>query len=139
MKSESFVSVVIVVRDFLQEIDATLVDVYHVLDQNYTDYEIVIIAAGIHSTSAQAEDVILKNIPAVRIIHLSSEVDIDIALAAGLDNAIGDFVILWNPYADPVDLIPAVVNQCRSGQDVVVGVTTRPKSLSYRVLPCYRL
>lgn len=134
MKSESFVSVVIVVKARLRDIHATLMDVHRVLDENYTDYEIVTIAAGINSTNASDEDIILKKIPSVRIIHLSTEVSIDIALVAGLENAIGDFVVLWNPYADPVEVIPELVKKCRGGQDVVVGVTTRPKSFSYRII-----
>ncbi|WP_261640257.1 glycosyltransferase [Erwinia mallotivora] len=134
MKSESFVSVVIVVQSALQDLHPTLLQVYQVLDHHYSDYEIVIIAAGIHSTSAQAEDAVLKNIPGVRIIHLSTEVSIDVALAAGLENAIGDFVVLWNPCADPLEAIPEMVSQCRSGKDVVIGVTTRTKSLSYRLM-----
>jgi hypothetical protein len=134
MKSESFVSVVIVVQTRLQDMHSTLLDVHHILDENYTDYEMVIIAPGINSTNAQDEDLILKNIPSVRLIHLSTEVYIDVALAAGLENAIGDFVVLWNPYADPVSVIPDVVSLCRAGKDVVVGVTTRPKSFSYQLI-----
>ncbi|MCX8956422.1 glycosyltransferase family protein [Erwinia psidii] len=134
MKSESFVSVVIVVQSDVEEIHPTLLGVYRVLDEHYTDFEMVIIAAGLHSTNAQAEDAILKNIPGVRIIHLSAEVSIDVALAAGLENAIGDFVVLWNPCSDPLDAIPGMVSQCRVGQDVVIGVTTRAKSLSYRFI-----
>ncbi|WP_380179136.1 glycosyl transferase family 2 [Kalamiella sp. sgz302252] len=134
MKSESFVSIVVVVQTHLQEISKQLAELYVVLDKNYTDYEIVVIAPGMSSTSAQAEDTLLQHIPGMRIIHLSAAVYIDVALAAGLENAIGDFVVLWNAYADPVSLIPEIVTQCRQGQDVVVGVTNNAKSFPYRLV-----
>lgn len=134
MKSESFVSLVVVVQSRLQEINEQLFRLHMLLDKNYTDYEMVIIASGVSSTNAQDEDNLLRVIPSMRIIHLSAAVDVDVALAAGLENAIGDFVVLWNPCSDPVEVIPQLVTQCRQGHDVVIGVTNSTKSFSYRLL-----
>lgn len=134
IKSESFVSVVVVVPEHIEDIYVPLQQLSLTLDENYTDYETVIIAPGLHCTNALAEDRILKNINCVRIIQLSSPVYHDVALAAGLENAIGDFVVLWNPTADPVDIVPSLVEQCRSGIDVVIGVTNKPRSFRYRFI-----
>ncbi|WP_312044325.1 glycosyl transferase family 2 [Erwinia sp.] len=134
MKSESFVSLVLVVQSCLQDISEQLFTLHILLNKHYTDYEIIIIAPGASSTNAQQEANLLRVVPGIRIIHLSTRVDIDVALAAGLENAIGDFVVLWNPCSDPVDIIPSIVTQCRQGHDVVVGITDNAKSLSYRLL-----
>lgn len=134
MKNESFVSIVIVVQNHLEEIYENLVKLHLLLDANYTDFEVVVITSGLGSTNANVEDKVLKNIPCVRIINLSTRVYNDVALAAGLENAIGDFVVLWNPISDPEHVIPQIVNQCRSGMDVVVGVTTHIRTLRYRII-----
>ena len=83
MKSESFVSVVIVIPDHLNYIYASLSKLASLLDTLYSDYELVVIAPGLDSTSAQVEDRVLKDIPCVRIIQLSTPVFHDVALAAG--------------------------------------------------------
>lgn len=134
MKSESFVSIVIVVQNHLEYIYNNLKRLHLLLDANYTDFEVVIITSGLGSTNANIEDKVLKNIPCIRIINLSTQVYNDVALAAGLENAIGDFVVLWNPLSDPEWVIPEIVSQCRSGKDVVVGVTTHVRSLRYRII-----
>lgn len=134
MKSESFVSIVIVVQNHLEDIYDNLVKLHLLLDENYTDFEVVVITSGLGSTNANVEDKVLKNIPCVRIINLSTRVYNDVALAAGLENAIGDFVVLWNPISDPEHVIPQIVNQCRNGMDVVVGVTTHVRTLRYRII-----
>lgn len=134
IKSESFVSVVIVIQTHLKDIYDPLLQLGKLLDENYSDYELVVIAPGLNSTHAEIEERVLKHIPCVRIIQLSSSVFYDVALAAGLENAIGDFVVLWNPLADPVHIVPEIVNQCRSGTDVVVGVSNHVRTLRYRVM-----
>lgn len=134
MKSESFVSVVVVIPDHLNDIYAPLSKLASLLDTLYSDYELVVIAPGLDSTSAQVEDRVLKDIPCVRIIQLSTPVFHDVALAAGLESAIGDFVVLWNPLADPVEVVPQSVNKCREGADVVIGVSNSVRSLRYRIL-----
>lgn len=134
MKSESFVSVVTVIYGHLEEVYEPLKKLSLKLDESYSDYEIVVVIPGVNSTHAQIEDRILKDINCVRIILLSSPVYHDVALAAGLENAIGDFVVLWNPVADPVEVVPQIVEQCRAGSDIVIGVTNRARSLRYSLI-----
>lgn len=134
IKSESFVSVVIVIQNHLDNIYEPLSKLGSLLDENYSDYELVVIAPGLNTTHAEVEDRVLKHIPCVRIIQLSSAVFYDVALAAGLESAIGDFVVLWNPLSDPIHIVPEIVNQCRSGTDVVVGVSSHVRTLRYRII-----
>lgn len=133
-KSESFVSVVIVVQSHLRDIHNPIVRLGEHLDEHYSDYEIVVIAPGLDSTNAHTEDNIFTSVNCVRVIQLSSPVFHDVALAAGLESAIGDFVVLWNPLSDPVNIVHEIVNQCRAGTDVVVGVTLQTRSFRYRMI-----
>lgn len=134
IKSESFVSVVTVIYGHLDEVYEPLKTLGQTLDESYSDYEIVVVIPGVKSTHAQIEDRILKDINCVRIILLSSPVYHDVALAACLENAIGDFVVLWNPAADPIEIVPQLVEQCRAGSDIVIGVTNKVRSLRYSLI-----
>src|SRR5690606_34377581 len=46
----------------------------------------------------------------------------EIAVAAGLDSAIGDFVVVMLPDSDLPESVPAMVEQARAGIGVVFGV-----------------
>jgi polyisoprenyl-phosphate glycosyltransferase len=55
---------------------------------------------------------------------------------AGLDAAIGDYVVTVHPEFDPADEIPAMVEACRAGADVVFGIASfpAPPGSLYRML-----
>jgi glycosyltransferase involved in cell wall biosynthesis len=58
----------------------------------------------------------------IRLIRLSREFGEEVAITAGLDTVIGDFVIVMLPRMDPPELIPELVRRCAEGTDVVFGV-----------------
>jgi len=133
VKSDSFVSVVYVVEAGsplrYEEISAMQGE----LNARYSDYEIVVIGQGaiMHSSVSRDISEMLKHLPSVRYIQLVGTVSLDVAWAAGLENAIGDFVVLFNHEMDPISVVPDVVELCRSGYDVVVGTAERRKTLAY--------
>jgi hypothetical protein len=57
------------------------------------------------------------------------------AWLAGMENAIGDFVVTAHPVADPIDVIPTMIEKARSGHDILIG-TSRSirKSIPYRLV-----
>lgn len=135
MKNDSFVSVILNVDQQIASLDAKVREIQGELDERYSDYEIVIIAHGPISVSnmGYSADATLQQIPSVRFIQLSGGVHDDVAWAAGLENAIGDFVVLFDLLTDPISAIPGVVEACKSGTDVVVGVAEQPLSPAYRI------
>lgn len=132
IKSESFVSVVSILRSPLAEIRGRLTEVQQQLDSLYSDYEVVVVVPGPVGGAASDEDSVLRDLPCIRIIQLASSVHDDVALGAGLESAIGDFVVLLDLQADPSAVIPPLVEKCRAGFDVVVGVAEQQRSLAYR-------
>ncbi len=104
------------------------------LNDRYSDYEIVIIGQGAIMDSAASRNIgdMLKTLPSVRYIQLVGTVSLDVAWAAGLENAIGDFVVLFEHATDPVSVVPEVVELCKSGYDVVVGTAVQRRTLAYR-------
>ncbi len=135
MKNNSFISVVINMNKKFTGIENKLRDIQSALDNAYTDYEIVAVAPGPESGGKMHYNIdkILQSIPSVRYIQLTGKVHDDLILAAGLESAIGDQVVLFDFEHDPVSAIVGVVEKCRAGSDIVVGVARQPTSWLYRV------
>ncbi len=133
-KSQSFVSVVTVID--IENIDCVnrLASVQNYLNQQYSDYEILLmvkkeVQAAIHLYINNT----LKTIPAIRYLQLTSNPSDEIALAAGLENAIGDFILLINLASDPIDNIGKAIEMCKAGHDVVIGTAQNPCSVTYSI------
>lgn len=133
MNSDSFVSVVCLVETNATTLYSKISEVQAELGALYADYEVVIVGQGsIMDTGISAAiDEILDKLPSVRYIQLVGTVGRDVAWAAGLENAIGDFVVLFDYEVDPIPVVPAVVALCKSGYDVVVGTAKRRRTLAY--------
>lgn len=136
MKSESFVSVIIKTHDLSPELTKILKEIHNEIDFNYTDYEILIVSNGPYRDIPRTTtiDHILSAISGVRYLQLSGCVHDDVVWAAGLENAIGDFVVLFDPMTDPIYLIHQAVEECKSGYDVVVGVSNQTLPYTSRFL-----
>jgi glycosyltransferase involved in cell wall biosynthesis len=131
---DCFVSVVAVLRNMSSIVEPFLRRMRKHLDQHFSDYEIVLVDQGSEDGTAEKINALLREIPYVRYIKLSSLVHEDVALAAGMENAIGDFVVLFSPVEDPVDCVFELVQRCRVGSDVVVGAANQPQTFCYRVI-----
>ncbi|WP_129126146.1 glycosyltransferase family protein [Geomonas oryzae] len=134
MKSESFVSVVVVEERPLAAVAPMLQDIQGELDRHFSDYEVVAVGQGTMQPFTLQDQAVLEEIPSLRYIQLSSRVSPDVAWGAGLENAIGDFAVMFDSEATPVRAISETVALCKSGYDVVVGVAKQPRTIWYRML-----
>ena len=133
-KLDCFVSVVSIIQNMGKTIDSYLNDLYLHLEEHFSDYEIVLIDQCSKDETIVTLERALKKIPSIRLIELAYPVHKDIALGAGLENAIGDFLVIINPITDPVNCIYKIVKQCKQGSDIVIGVAEQKRSLPYRVI-----
>ncbi|MCE9884674.1 glycosyl transferase family 2 [Obesumbacterium proteus] len=135
MKNDSFVSIVLNINQKIAGLEEKIIKIQSELDTLYSDYEILILAQGpmVITTIGHNLEKMLEHIPCIRYIQLAGNVHDDVVWAAGLENAIGDFVVLFDLYSDPVTAISGVVDLCKSGIDVVVGVAKQHISLPYRL------
>lgn len=134
MKSEIFVSIVLIVKNQTEQLVSYIEQLSPYLDKEYNDYEIVIIDQNSNDDNENRLAKTLSIHQSIRHIRLSQEVSPDIALAAGIENAIGDFVVNINILSDNHELIPLVVEKGTLGNDIVICVSTKVNSISYRVL-----
>lgn len=131
-KSQSFVSVISVLEAG-DNIGLGIVGkIQQELSNYYTDYEIVLVVQkNAQATVKNTIGTLLASVPCIRYLQLSNTVSRDVAWSAGLENAIGDFLVLFDLKKDPPHLIHQGVETCKSGNDVVIGIAREEQSLGY--------
>jgi glycosyltransferase involved in cell wall biosynthesis len=136
MKADVFVSVVAVLRSYARFLPAFVAEVYRTLDERDTNFELVLVDNGSRDDTPKVVRDLLAAHKCVRYLRLSRRMKPETAMMAGLEAAIGDFVVTLHPDFDPPHEIPSVVERCRAGADVVLGVAPfpEPPGLAYRAL-----
>lgn len=120
--SDYFVSVIAPLYNHSEIIETFVADIMQVLRQNYTYFELVLINDGSEDDTAEKIINLLKEYECIRLISLSRHFSTEIAISSGLDAVIGDFVVILLP-CDPPLLIPALVEKCKNGKDILIGVS----------------
>lgn len=120
-----FVSAVVVAKSESVNLEEYILNLYKVLNDNYSNYEIIIIDNG--ASKIELDDVagLLSRVPCIRIVKLSQQFRYDIALFAGLDVSVGDYVCTLDPTLDPVNSLPEFV-ELNKTHDVVQGISSTP-------------
>lgn len=128
---DRFISVVAPFHNATAYLAGFVEDLTAVLSQHCRDYEIILIDDG--STDAGTADVctaLLKRHRALRLLTLSRPYGHEIAVSAGLESVIGDYVIVMDPATDPPEIVPEVVELALSGADLVYGTDRNPRKRS---------
>ena len=125
MKKDILVSVVMVVRNAADSLPAFLQKLSTVMAANYKDYEIIVVDDGSKDDTAQKIGEAQKQYNNIQFYALSPRVGLAIASVAGLDNAIGDYVIMLDPTRDPAEKIPEMVAKAIEGNEIVYGVDAK--------------
>ncbi len=131
------VSVVITLCNEAALVEKLLDRVTAVMEAGYSNYEIIVVDDGsVDNTAALLRErlLIARNL---RVLVLSKQFGKEIATTAGLDHAIGDFVvILPADFASVADLLPQLVARAQLGFDVVylaLGNASQKGPLHYRL------
>jgi polyisoprenyl-phosphate glycosyltransferase len=93
-----------------------------------THYEIILVDDGTTDDSRERVKTLLARYDFVRLLRLSRHFGEETAIAAGLDGAIGDYVIVMLPNMDPPALIPQFFERVRDNADLVYGVRLHRKT-----------
>jgi dolichol-phosphate mannosyltransferase len=134
MRHDLFVSVIIPLEDdrdilpgFVSEIDA-------VMRGNFSNYELIFVDDGSADRTLSFFQRARAEIPNFRYFRLTRPFGFEIAIACGLEQAIGDVIVVLNPTCDPPSRIPHFAEKANETDGIVIGVkaaaTRRP--LIYR-------
>ncbi len=131
---DTFVSVVTVLDGTESSVAAFSRETADILRRSFNDYELVLVSQWAGQDATCQLEPLLREIPGVRLIQLANPVSKDVAWAAAMENAIGDFVVLMSIDRDPPDIIVPAVAQSRAGSDVVIGVDSAASGALYGAL-----
>jgi glycosyltransferase involved in cell wall biosynthesis len=121
MPDDTFVSVVACLADDADIVASFVDETAAVLAAHYTHWELVLVDDGSTDGTVAAVDALLARHPSCRLLRLSRRFGEEIAIAAGLETAIGDFVAVVAPATDPPALLPEMIERCRDGAGIVSG------------------
>jgi glycosyltransferase involved in cell wall biosynthesis len=103
-------------------VEAFVEETVAVLRGLVTHYEIIIVDDGAPEATVERVRALLGRYDFVRFLRLSRHFGEETAIGAGLDLAIGDYVIVMMPNMDPPALIPSFFERARDDADIVYGV-----------------
>jgi glycosyltransferase involved in cell wall biosynthesis len=135
MKADLLISAVSVIHNDAAVLPAFLEEVSAALAQHYANYEVLLVDNGSTDETDQVVQQLLERHKCIRCLRLTRLREDEIALMAGLDAAIGDYVVTLHPDFDPPAEIARLVERCRDGADLVLGVDRHPPASH----PLYRL
>lgn len=120
--SDCFVSIVAPLYNDGDIVESFISDAIALLKREYANYELVLVDDGSSDDTTQKVTRLLEQHSCIRFVRLSRRFGTQAAITAGLDSVIGDFVVIMMPETDPPDLVPQMVEQCRRGVGVVIGI-----------------
>ena len=131
-----FLSVVFVVRNQSERLGLMLENATDGIRDIVSDYELVIVdnASDDDSVSVLRGLAGEDGLANLQVYALTKEVDGDTASWVGLENALGDFVVVIDPQLDDIEFLSEMLENCLRGADVVFASNQiKPaQSLAYR-------
>lgn len=118
---KGMLSVIVLLDSSAQDPKPVLLAIQDSLGALAAEREILVIANGAPDAAILSMKSALSEIPDVTVFCLSRVVDRDVAMLAGLENAIGDMIIVMEPDLQQAKSIPILVEAAAKGYDVVVG------------------
>src|SRR5262249_44979555 len=112
----------------LRELDA-------VMQGHFGDYELIFIDDGSTDGTRSFFERVKAEIPSFRYFRLTRPFGLEVAIACGLEQAIGDVIVVLRPGWDPPDRIPEFAEKANDTDGIVIGVAEDrfKRSWAYRL------
>lgn len=106
-------------------------------------YEIIFVDDGSTDSSIELLEKLVATEPHIRVVQLSRNFGLSVAVTAGLDHAAGEFVALMDgDLQDPPEELPRLVAKASEGYEVVYAIRIKRKESTIKraaVFICYRI
>lgn len=125
----AFVTVVVVVRNQANELEAALGSLVAALGAQAADYEIVVVDNASEDASLERLKALTAEagLPNLSVFALTTVVDSDTATWMGLDSALGDFVVVFDLRRDSPEALAPLLEAAGSGADIVFATNPLAK------------
>lgn len=120
-KSQILLSVVIPFDNYDRSAAAVVEEVAATVSPLVSDYEIIIVDNGSDEQGLAEYDRLIAPGGAsnLQIYRLIQRVELDIAAYAGVENALGDYVLVYDPRSENLSRLPDALAEIEKGRDIV--------------------
>ena len=128
--NESLISVVAPLEESVtpQVVEAFVKETGDALRKLVTHHELILVDDGATEATVAKVREMLAQFDYLRFVRLSRHFGEEAAITAGLELAIGDYVVVMLPNMDPPSLLPEFLERARSDADIVYGVRLHRKN-----------
>lgn len=133
---EVFPSVVLPLFDAEAFIEPYVERLIDILRTDFDFYEVILVNNGSTDHTQVKVAALQTRLPNLALFNLANKYSMAIATIAGLDHAIGDYVIVLDPRQDPPGLVRELIRVALDEKDIVYGVTrerTAAKTVYYKM------
>ena len=135
MRRDLFVSVVIPLENDHDILPEVVGELDMAMRENFGSYELIFVDDGSHDGTRSFFEQHKDKIANFRYFRLTRPFGFEMAIACGLEQAIGDVIVILNPATDPPALIPDIAGKAHDTGGVAVGIkSSNGRSLFYRAL-----
>ena len=136
INNKIFLSVVVTVKNQSPVLQDLIVNIVNIVSKYVYEYEVILIdnSSEDNSVSVLKQITNENGIPNLQVYALTKEVDADTASWVGLENALGDFIVVIDPRFDDIAFLPRMLERAVMGADVVFASNQQKalQSLAYR-------
>ena len=134
MRRDIFVSVVVPLENDLDILPTVVRELDAVMRSHFGDYELIFIDDGSSDGTRSFFERAKSEIPCFRYSRLTRPFGLEVAIACGLEQAIGDVIVVLNPAVDPPGRIPEFAEKANDSNGIVIGIATdKFRRLFYRL------
>jgi glycosyltransferase involved in cell wall biosynthesis len=118
----ALISVIAPLQNDSAIIEEFVSDLNRCLGPRFENFEILLVDDGSKDDTLRVVDKVLKNFEGIRYLRLSRRFGLETAIAAGMESAIGDYVVVMLPGCDPVGRLPEMIELVRTSESgLVIG------------------
>lgn len=120
-KAPIFLSVVMPLQAIDERIPAVLRETIDTVSMLVTDFEIIVVdnASAEESAGMLAKITGVDGLPNIQVYRLIHSVEYDVAAWAGVENSIGDYVLVFDAFSENLKMLPAALEEISRGREFV--------------------